>query len=107
MKRFLLLVVLLLPAWAFSQNKLTGKVIATNEPNGMPGVAISIKGTTKGTITDLEGNYALDVENGAVLIFSFVSYKTKEITYNGEAVLNITLEEDITDVGEVVVVGYS
>jgi TonB-linked SusC/RagA family outer membrane protein len=106
MKRLLLLVILL-PAWAFSQNKLTGKVIATNEPNGMPGVSIAIKGTNKGTITDAEGNYAIEVESGSTLIFSFISYKTKEIPFNGELLLNVTLEEDITDVGEVVVVGYS
>ena len=71
MKRFLLLTALLFPAFAFSQTKLTGKVVAASEPNGLPGVNIAIKGTNTGAITDLDGNYSLDVMPGTTLIFSF------------------------------------
>ncbi len=107
MKRLLLLTVFLFPALAFSQSKLTGKVVAASEPNGMPGVNIAIKGTTIGTITDLDGNFSIDVNPGDVLIFSFISFKSQEIPYNGQTNMSVTLEENPTELGEVIVVGYS
>src|SRR5436189_4841687 len=94
MMRFLLCFFLLFPLFVFGQTKLTGKVVAANEPNGMPGVSIAIKGTTLGTITDLEGKFSIDMENGQILIFSFVGYKQKEITFTGQANVVVTLEED-------------
>jgi TonB-linked SusC/RagA family outer membrane protein len=107
MKRFFVLVVLLLPAIVFSQSKLTGKVVSVADPQGMPGVSIAIKGTTKGTISDIDGSFSIDLQSGAVLVFSFVSYKTQEVTYTGQTNITVTMEEDAAILDEVVVVGYS
>jgi TonB-dependent starch-binding outer membrane protein SusC len=103
----ILLLFILIPTLAFSQIKLTGKVVAASEPNGFPGVNVVIKGTANGTTTDLDGNFTLDVNQGDVIIFSFISFKTQEVTYTGQTNLVVTLEENPTELDEVVVVGYS
>ena len=72
----------------------------------MAGVNIQIKGTTQGTISDINGTYSISAAGDAVLVFSFIGYQSKEIAISGQAVINATLESQITDLEEVVVVGY-
>lgn len=83
--------------------KITGKVIdATNAP--MPGVTIQVKGSSDGTISDLDGNYQLTVPAGeAVLVFSFIGYRTEEVAVGSQRVINVTLTEDSQKLDEVVV----
>lgn len=79
------------------------------DPGGLPvpGVSILIKGTNTGTVTDAEGNYSIDVQDGdAVLVFSSIGYTTQEIAVDGRMVINVTLEPDVRSLDEVVVVGY-
>ncbi len=77
----------------------------TGEP--LPGVNIVVKGTTKGTISDLNGNYQIDVAlENAVLEFSFVGYIKQEMAVNSQSEINITLVPDIEALEEVVVIGY-
>lgn len=84
--------------------KVTGRVIDDlNDP--MIGVSVFEKGTSNGVITDLNGNYALSVQKGATLIFSYIGYVTQEKQAVG-GVMNITLKEDTKTLEEVVVVGY-
>jgi TonB-linked SusC/RagA family outer membrane protein len=86
---------------------VTGKV--TDQSNGepLPGVSIIVKGTSIGTITDLDGNYTIQSNNDTdVLVFSFLGFLSQEISINGRSVINVLLEEDIKGLGEVVVVGY-
>jgi TonB-linked SusC/RagA family outer membrane protein len=64
------------------------------------------KGTTNGTITDLDGNFTLQAPRGAVLVISFIGYRTQEIAVNGTAPLSITISEDTKILDEVVVIGY-
>lgn len=83
---------------------VTGKVMdgAFNDP--MPGVAIQVQGTTTGTVTDLDGNFTLEVPSqDAVLIFSFVGYKTQNITVGSQRTINVTMQEDTETLEEVVV----
>lgn len=92
---------------AFSQdNMVSGKVTTTdNEP--LPGVNVVIQGTAQGTVTDIDGNFALPVPNAdAILVFSFIGYAAQEVPVNGRSMINVTLEEDIEQLEEVVVVGY-
>lgn len=103
----ILLLLIFLPAVALAQTKLTGKVIASTEPQGLPGVNVIVKGTPNGTTTDFDGNFNIEVKMGDVLVFSFVSFLTQEIIYNGQPSLTITLKEDATQLNEVVVLGYS
>lgn len=103
----ILLLFIFLPALALGQTVLSGKVVATSEPNGLPGVNIAVKGTLTGTMSDSDGNFSIEVKQGDVLVFSFVSFKTQEITYNGQTNLTVTMEENTTELEEIVVVGYS
>lgn len=83
---------------------VNGKVMdgAFNEP--MPGVAIQVQGTTTGTVTDLDGNFTLEVPSqDAVLIFSFVGYKTQNVTVGTQRTINVTMQEDTETLDEVVV----
>lgn len=75
------------------------------DANGEPliGVNIRLKNTTSGTITDLDGKFKLNVKQGDVLVFSYTGYTTKEVTIKDRTSLNITMEENLTELGEVVV----
>jgi iron complex outermembrane receptor protein len=75
----------------------------TDETGPLPGVSVIVKGTTNGTTTDFDGNYLINASNGAVLVFSYVGYDTKEIAVKG-GVLNVTLQSGVA-LDEVVLIG--
>ena len=86
---------------------VTGKV--TDQVNGsaMPGVNVLVKNSTIGTVTDVDGNYNLQVAaTDAVLIFSFIGYSSQEVAVNGKSTVDVSLSEDVQNLSEVVVVGY-
>jgi len=108
MHKILLALFLFISSLALAQTqRLTGKVTSLADPDGLPGVNVVVKGTTQGTITSIGGDFSLDVEQGAVIEFSFIGYTSQQITYAGQTNLNIVLVEKPTELGEVVVVGYS
>lgn len=73
----------------------------------MPGVNIIEKGTSNGTTTDTDGRYTLTVsDDNAVLVFSFIGYVTQEVLVTGRSVIDVSLSEDVTNLEEVVVIGY-
>ncbi len=84
--------------------------IVTDDYTGdpLPGTNIYVKGTTHGTVTDMDGNYSLDLSNytDPVIIFSYTGYITEEVQPGNQQVLNISLSMNITSLGEVQVVGY-
>lgn len=84
--------------------KISGKV--TDEKNqALVGVSVVIKGTTKGTVSDADGNYSIEADGGQTLSFSFVGYTSKELTINNKSTVNISLTEDAAALDEVVVTG--
>lgn len=84
-----------------------GKVTTDTDPEGMPGVNVRVVGTQHGTVTDLSGDYTLDVEDeSAVLEFSFIGYETVREPVGSRTVINVNLSEIISGLNEVVVVGY-
>lgn len=84
---------------------VSGRVVDTNgEP--LPGVTVSVQGTTIGTATDLDGGYRLTVPEGAVLVFSFIGFEAQNIPIAGRQVIDVVLQEDMTSLDEVIVVGY-
>jgi TonB-linked SusC/RagA family outer membrane protein len=87
-------------------NTITGTV--TNEKGEpLPGLSIIIKGTTRGTVTNLNGEYAIEVDDpSTVLVFSYVGYITQERTVGNQTVININTKVDILGLEEVVVIGY-
>jgi len=89
------------------QQTISGQVrdMSTDEP--LPGVNILAKGTTTGTVTDVDGNYRLMVEDAVTtLVFSSIGYETVEEAINGRSTINLSLAPDIQSLSEVVVVGY-
>lgn len=88
------------------QSTITGTVLdESGQP--LPGANVVEKGTTNGTQTDFDGNYSLNVNDGATLIFSYIGFKSTEIAVNGQSSVNATLAEDAAALDEVIVTGYS
>lgn len=87
------------------ERTITG-VIKDNTGFGMPGVNIMVKGTSNGTITDIDGNYSLNVPENATLVFSYVGYLPQEIQVGTSKTVNVLLKEDTKTLDEVVVIGY-
>ncbi|GAB3694639.1 TonB-dependent receptor [Spirosoma flavus] len=101
--KLLLLLLLLSQGYGFAQsNRVTGKVTGAND-QGLPGVNVVVGGTSTGTTTDADGNYAINVPANASLIFSFISYVSQTIPVNNRSVLNVKLAEDAKAIDEVVV----
>lgn len=103
---FLLLgIILYLPIYAQNTSTVKGTVSDESEIP-LPGVSIIIKNSTKGTTTDFDGNYSIDVKDNDFLVFSFMGYKSQEIAVNGKSTINIKLVEEAGLLDEVVVIGY-
>lgn len=107
MKKNLLVLCLLTFAVSGFAQSITGRITSAVDQLPLPGVSIVVKGTTKGTTTNADGYYNLNLDqNDQVLVFSFIGYKTIEESVNGRTVINVALEEDITSLGEVVVTAF-
>lgn len=86
---------------------ITGTVMLEPDNEAVPGISIVEKGTQNGTITNTEGEYSITVSPAAThLVFSFVGMKTKEVEIGNQSVINVTMEEDIIGLEEVVAIGY-
>ncbi|MHC2992694.1 hypothetical protein OB13_14275 [Pontibacter sp. HJ8] len=86
---------------------ITGRVVDENN-NGLPGVAVVLKGTTRGTSTDADGSFRLTVPDGTgTLVFSFIGYATQEVSINNRSTINISMAVDAKALQEVVVTGYT
>ena len=109
MKKLLLIWVLVAACVSslFAQNRtVTGKVTSSEDGVGLPGVSISIKGSSKGTTSSADGSYSIPVGDGVSLVFSFVGYNSQSITVGNRSVVDVKLTVDNTQLSEVVVVGY-
>ncbi|UHG91524.1 SusC/RagA family TonB-linked outer membrane protein [Spirosoma oryzicola] len=84
---------------------ISGRVIDKNG-QGIPGVSVIVKGTSRGTTTNANGEYTLNAANNATLVFSFVGYASQEVAVANRSRVNITLQDDVKALSEVVVVGY-
>jgi len=96
---------LLFTVVSHGQNNIKGKV---SDSNGvpLPGVTIVIKGTTTGTVSNIDGNYNLAASANDVLLFSFIGMKSVEIPIENQTEINVTLESDVFGIEEVVAIGY-
>jgi TonB-linked SusC/RagA family outer membrane protein len=105
-RRAWLLVVLLMWSFAsFAQGKLiSGTVLSSADGSAMPGVNVLLKGTTNGAATDAEGKFSIAVPSDeSVLVFSFIGHTSQEVVVGSRTVVDVTLQEDISQLGEVVV----
>src|SRR5690606_28071121 len=93
---------------AFSQISIQGKVISQQTGETLPGVNILVKNSGLGTITDMDGRYSLNVPGeNAILVLSFSGFTPLEVPVNGRTTIDVTMTEDLQNLEEVVVVGYT
>jgi len=85
---------------------ITGTVISNDDNLPLIGVTVQVKGTSTGTTTDLDGTYSLDINDNATLIFSYTGFETLEVEVNGRTTVDVTMNINIAELDEVVVVGY-
>ena len=90
-----------------AQSTVSGTVTDRDDGGALPGVNVVVKGTTVGTVTNIEGNYSLSVpDDASTLVFSSVGYTAQEIEIGNQATISVSMEPDVQSLSEVVVVGY-
>lgn len=102
----LLMALLCPPGWA-QDRQVSGRITSQEDGTAVPGVNVVVEGTTKGTTSDVDGNYSIQLtpsEN--TLVFSFVGFRSSIIQVDSRSVIDVVLEPDITSLDEIVVVGY-
>lgn len=88
-------------------HKVSGRVTTSEDNQGVPGTNVVIKGTTQGTVTDGEGTYSLEITSSdVILVFTSIGYAPQEILVGGRTTVDVILSPDVTQLGEIVVVGY-
>src|SRR5688572_17383960 len=92
--RFVILL-LLVSFQSWSQTQVTGKVTSGEDGSPLPGVSILEQGTSNGTVTDVEGNYSINVGLNSTLVFSFVGFTTQEVSVGGRSSIEVELQTDI------------
>jgi len=97
--------VLALPALA-QERTVTGRVTSSDEGSPLPGVSVQIKGTTRGTTTDAQGNYRIVTPDNGRLVFSFIGFNAQEVAIGSRTTVNVVLQNNATELSEVVVTGY-
>lgn len=103
----LLLTLFLLPISMLAQSTLTGTVTEKVSGQPLPGVNVIVKGTTNGASTDFDGKYSLkNLKSGDILEFSYLGFKTQEVTFTNQSSINVSLEEESSKLDEVVLIGY-
>jgi TonB-dependent starch-binding outer membrane protein SusC len=106
-KRWLFGILLVLAAQAgYAQVNVSGVVSDDLDQTALVGVSVSVKGTTKGTVTDAKGKYVLSVPNNATLVFSFTGFDAKTVEVGNRNIINVSLKMSDNILSEVVVVGY-
>ena len=107
--KFVLLIVTLFTMQAMfgalMAKPISGKVVSATDGEALIGATVQVQGTQTGTVTDFDGNFTLNAEDGQTLVISYVGYLTKKVKITGSQ-LNIELEEDRKSLDEVVVIGY-
>lgn len=110
MRNFLLMTMIMLFSVTLvlgQGSAVTGKVTEAETGDPIPGANVVVKGTSNGTVTDIDGNFSINVaESSAVLVFSFVGFVTQEIELGSQSVINVSMVSDVTALSEIVVIGY-
>ena len=92
--------------WAQAQQKVGGIVTSVSDKQPQPGASVTVKGTTNGTTTDVNGKYSITAPSNAILVFSFVGFATQEISVGTKTTIDVSLSPDDKSLDEVVVVAY-
>jgi TonB-linked SusC/RagA family outer membrane protein len=92
-------------SWA-QERTVTGKVTSKEDGSTLPGVNVVVKGTTIGSVTDTDGKFSISVPANGTLVFSFIGLATQEVNVGENAVVDVQLSADVTQLSEIIVVGY-
>lgn len=94
--------------WAHAQQKtITGTVISATDNLPIPGVNVVEKGTSNGVTTDFDGNYSINISGeNAIIVFSYIGFVNQEVSIGSQKKIDITLKENVSELSEIVVVGY-
>jgi iron complex outermembrane receptor protein len=103
---FLAFILLFIQAGYAQEGMVRGMVFDAEDASSLPGASVAIKGTTTGTVTDADGKFSIMVEPDAVLVISFIGYKTQEITVQPNTTIDVSLEIDAELLDEFVVIAY-
>jgi len=85
---------------------VSGTVTSPDSNEGLPGVNVLVKGTTQGTVTDVDGKYSINAEEDDILVFSSIGFVSQEVPINGRSTIDISMTEDVQALEEIVVIGY-
>lgn len=88
------------------QRTITGRVVDAGDNSGLPGVSVIVKGTTRGTATDQNGNYSLDASSSETLVFSFIGFEAMEVNVGAQSTISVSMKPSIQALEEIVVIGY-
>ena len=102
---FLVMFMVFIPTHA-QEGTITGVVTSLEDGMPLPGVNVLVKGTSRGTITDFDGNYSISAGSGEILEFSFIGMLTKEVPVGTQNTINVALEVSSATLDEVVLIGY-
>lgn len=103
---FLMILILFSSLSIYAQRNITGTVVSAEDNQPLIGATVSVKGTTVGSITDVNGQYSIPAESDDVLVFSYVGYAAQEVPVNDQAIIDVSLEISALGLEELVVVGY-
>lgn len=104
---FILVLCLLIKIVQAQDITVNGKITSATDKMPIPGVTVVLKGTSRGTTTDMNGNYSLQAPANGTLVFSYIGMQTREIPINGKKTIDVVMNDQDIKLGEVVVVGYS
>ena len=103
----LLFTCFLFAQYSFAQElNIKGKIISVEDGSSIPLASVLIKGTNLGTVTNLDGTFSITIPANATLVFSYVGYKTVEKLISNNEFITISLQSDLSNLDEVIVIGY-
>ena len=102
----LLILFLALSTYGYGQGRTVQGTITDDQGEPIPGTTVAVKGTTIGTVSDIDGKYSLNVPETGILVFSFIGFQIQEIPIGNQSIIDVQLKAQVSDLGEVVVVGY-
>lgn len=103
---FILMCTVLAGGRAYAQDSMVTGKVTDDGGSALPGVSVVVKGTTRGTTTDTEGNYRIAADRNAQLLFSFVGFLAKEVAVGGQSTINVSLVPDVANLEEVIVTAF-
>lgn len=108
-KRWLILslIVSLVSFGTMAQITVRGTIVSSDDNMPLPGVSIIVEGTTRGTVSDVNGAYALEVDANALLVFSFIGFDNVRELVNGRSQINVIMTPEVSQISEIIVMGYS